>query len=285
MSREVIRRSLADKVMASVAYIERHLAEPISLADIANAGNLSPRHLQRSFHQLTGDRIVHYTRRRRLTESTRLFHHYDRLIDVALAAGFDSPEVYSRAFKQVYGQTPRQFRHSAGELHPLHGMSLTERRLDLLQGAAFRSPKIMHFPFIGFQGPGLQVPEFGLQIDLTPQVLADYRRQHGFGMHPEFAWEAYCMGPQMEGGVVNYFCGKPDFTGNAPAQAQGLGQRYHNQWFARFTLGVDFSDLFDVINLLHTNWLAHSHHHIGLGPALLRYTEHELYYYMSINGP
>jgi len=36
----------------------------------------------------------------------------ERIIDIALEAGFESPEAFSRAFRQAFGQSPSQFRKS-----------------------------------------------------------------------------------------------------------------------------------------------------------------------------
>lgn len=92
--------------------IERDLARPLLIEDLAAAAGYSPWHFQRMFAAVVGEPVASYVRRRRLTEAaTRLQRDpAQRLLDVALDCGFESHEAFTRAFRSVAGTTPRAFR-------------------------------------------------------------------------------------------------------------------------------------------------------------------------------
>ena len=52
-------------------FIESHLAEPITLGDIAGIGGVSRYHLTRAFAAATGYSIMRYVRARRLSAAAR----------------------------------------------------------------------------------------------------------------------------------------------------------------------------------------------------------------------
>lgn len=82
-----------------------------SLADLAAEDGRSPFHLQRIFKAEVGESPLQYRRRVRLQRAAALLLvTHQSVLDVALDAGFDSPEGFSRAFKAMFGITPRKFR-------------------------------------------------------------------------------------------------------------------------------------------------------------------------------
>ncbi|UQE76466.1 AraC family transcriptional regulator [Gordonia sp. PP30] len=100
-------------VRACMAYIEQHLAERMTTADVAAAVHIGPRSLQQAFHDALGTTPTEYIRRRRL-ERVR-----DELLgasvgegvtvtDTAADWGFTHLGEFSRAYKQRYGETPSQ---------------------------------------------------------------------------------------------------------------------------------------------------------------------------------
>ena len=53
----------------AIAYMENHLTDDITLADIAKSVNISAFHFQRAFSLLTGMTPTEYVRKRRLSQS------------------------------------------------------------------------------------------------------------------------------------------------------------------------------------------------------------------------
>lgn len=82
-----------------------------TLADLAAEDGRSPFHLQRIFRAEVGESPLQFSRRVRLQRAAAaLLVTQKRVLDVALEAGFESPEGFARAFKAMFGLSPRQFR-------------------------------------------------------------------------------------------------------------------------------------------------------------------------------
>lgn len=92
---------------ADAEYIETHMDEAITTADLARVSRFSPWHSYRLFHQHTGLTPADYIRRLRLSQSAlRLKRENCRVIDVAYDLGFGSVDGYQRAFLREFGCNP-----------------------------------------------------------------------------------------------------------------------------------------------------------------------------------
>lgn len=99
-------------------YIEEHLSEDITLADLADASFFSPWYSCRLFKELTGLSPADYIRRLRLSKSAlRLRDENCRVIDVAFDMGFGSVDGYQRAFFREFGCNPREYARRPVPLH------------------------------------------------------------------------------------------------------------------------------------------------------------------------
>ncbi len=99
-----------EAVQRMQTYIEQHLAEAITLADLARAAYFSPWYAARVFKELTGLAPADYIRRLRLSRSAlRLRDESCRVIDVACDLGFGSVDGYQRAFYREFGCNPGQY--------------------------------------------------------------------------------------------------------------------------------------------------------------------------------
>jgi AraC-like DNA-binding protein len=91
-------------------YIETHLCEEITIADLAKVSLFSPWYARRLFIQWTNFSPADYIRRLRLSKSAiRLRDVNCRIIDVALDMGFGSVDGYQRAFAREFGCNPKQY--------------------------------------------------------------------------------------------------------------------------------------------------------------------------------
>ena len=95
-------------------YIDAHLGEELSVERLSQVANFSKFHFHRQFSNYAGISVSRYVQMMRLKRAAyRLaLDPRVRIIEVALEAGFETPESFSRAFKRDYGQTPSQFRVS-----------------------------------------------------------------------------------------------------------------------------------------------------------------------------
>jgi len=103
-----------ERFLKGVAYLEAHLDEALTAADVAAAACYSVFHYGRLFQALTGDTVMGHVRARRLTLAAERLSNGDpvRLIELALDAGFESQAAFTRAFKRQFGMTPGQLRAS-----------------------------------------------------------------------------------------------------------------------------------------------------------------------------
>lgn len=91
-------------------YIERHLDENITLADLSQVSLFSPWYSYRLFREHTGLSVSDYIRRFRLSRSAlRLKNGGGRIIDVAFELGFGSADGYTRAFRREFGCNPTEY--------------------------------------------------------------------------------------------------------------------------------------------------------------------------------
>jgi AraC family transcriptional regulator len=107
---------LAPFVLRNVlALIESRLAEPLTLADLAQEAALSEYHFARMFSLSMKMAPHQYVMQRRMARAQELVRHTALpLTDIALACGFSSASHFSNRFKSTLGMTPSQLR-AAGQ--------------------------------------------------------------------------------------------------------------------------------------------------------------------------
>ena len=109
--------SFAPRIQRSVDYIDAHLCEEISLEAVAAASGFSLSHFYKVFVAETGFTLKEFIRNKRLARAAReLVQTRRRILEIAVDAGFDSQEVFTRAFAALYGSTPLHYRRSRREI-------------------------------------------------------------------------------------------------------------------------------------------------------------------------
>lgn len=91
-------------------YIEKHLSETITLADLANVSYFSPWYSYRMFTKEVGISPAEYIRKLRLSKSAlKLRDETCKITDVAFLMGFGSVDGYQRAFSKEFGCNPKDY--------------------------------------------------------------------------------------------------------------------------------------------------------------------------------
>ncbi|WP_232819295.1 helix-turn-helix domain-containing protein [Saccharospirillum mangrovi] len=99
------------RLRAILAYIHRHLETPLNVESLAQQAGWSRWQFQRVFGAQTGLSVAQYVRELRLSRAAEaLLTSTRRQLDIALECGFDSEISFNRAFKQVFGCTPGDYR-------------------------------------------------------------------------------------------------------------------------------------------------------------------------------
>lgn len=102
-----------DRINGVMDYIEDNLAGEISYEKVAQIACCSTYHFQRMFPFITDVSLSEYIRRRRLTLAAfELQTSNTKVIDIAFKYRYESPEAFSRAFKNLHGITPSYSRNN-----------------------------------------------------------------------------------------------------------------------------------------------------------------------------
>lgn len=98
-------------ISSAISYIEDNITQDLTIEDIASKVSLSPFYFQKGFTLLCGFTIGEYIRKRRLTlAGSELVSSDDKIIDIALKYGYDSPDSFTKAFTRFHGATPTSVR-------------------------------------------------------------------------------------------------------------------------------------------------------------------------------
>ena len=122
-------------------------AEEGGVGHVADRLGITPRHLNRLFHEHLGASPLAVIRTRRLHVAKRLIDDTDlRLADVAFAAGFGSVRRFNATFQELYARSPGELRRNARRLRPTRPEEEFVFRLSYRPPLDWRS-------LIGFLGP------------------------------------------------------------------------------------------------------------------------------------
>jgi len=106
-----LRRQLVD-------FVETHLADPLSLGQLASLCALSEYHFARMFRESFGLPPHQYLLARRLELARQLLRNTGKALgDIALACGFASASHFSNRFRQAMGATPGEYRLALANTH------------------------------------------------------------------------------------------------------------------------------------------------------------------------
>lgn len=96
-----------NRLNSAIGYIEEHLTEEIDYEQLAQIACCSAYHFQRMFAYMANMPLSEYIRRRRMSlAAVDLQSGEERVIDVALKYGYNSPTAFNRAFQTVHGIAP-----------------------------------------------------------------------------------------------------------------------------------------------------------------------------------
>ena len=99
------------RVRIVIDYMRAHVAEALSLAQLARVGKLSPSRFVRAFRNATGQPPHRFLIKLRIEKARELLEHTDLLvIEVGLRCGFEQPSHFAAMFRKVTGLTPRAWR-------------------------------------------------------------------------------------------------------------------------------------------------------------------------------
>lgn len=99
------------KVLSIIEVMEKNLAEPLSLLEIADDAGLSRRQIERLFRQEMGRSPARYYLEIRLERARHLLVQSTLpVVEVAVACGFVSASHFSKCYREIYNRSPQQER-------------------------------------------------------------------------------------------------------------------------------------------------------------------------------
>ena len=109
--REVTVKGHQQRLGKVVAYIEKHINESLTLEQLSDIACLSPYHFHRVFRAGMGESVHEHIKRLRLEEAAFKLKYSDNSIDqISYYAGYERNTSFTKAFKQHFGQSPRNYR-------------------------------------------------------------------------------------------------------------------------------------------------------------------------------
>lgn len=181
------RREYERRINAVHDHITGHLDARLDLETLAAVACFSPFHFHRIFTALTGETLGACVKRLRLEAAANaLTHNPDTsVLGVALDCGFSSHAVFSREFRQRFGETPSAWRRRTRDELRKHGQA------DRKDGQA--APPAGAHPGFVFPEPEPRSPSMDVTIKDLPRQRVAYLRATGrYGTMEQELWERMC---------------------------------------------------------------------------------------------
>ncbi|MES2494398.1 MAG: AraC family transcriptional regulator [Pseudomonadota bacterium] len=111
------QQSYYRRISRVIAEILADPSAPHTVDSLAAVALLSPFHFHRIYRALTGEGIAETVRRLRLAQAARhLAQGVGPVTEIALDAGYDSPQAFARAFREFTGVSPSDYQTRHGEI-------------------------------------------------------------------------------------------------------------------------------------------------------------------------
>jgi AraC family transcriptional regulator len=249
-------------------FIESHLAEELTLDEIAGVAGISRFHMVRAFAAATGFSVMRYVRARRLSEAARaLADGAPDILNLALDADYGSHEAFTRAFRDHFGVTPEAVRAAT--------------RFDNLR---LQEPIQMDSTLTD----NLLAPRFETGKPLLVAGLAGrYSSENGAGIPGQWQRFQQCIAniPDRIGKVAYGVCCNGDDTGNfdyisgvevsdfSDLPREFSRVRIPEQRYVVFTHRDHISTIRRTVNTIWNHWLPASGQKAADAPNFERYDE------------
>ncbi|PKN99286.1 MAG: hypothetical protein CVU42_08530 [Chloroflexi bacterium HGW-Chloroflexi-4] len=158
-------------IFKAIEFIESHLKEDITVAQIADAAGYSLFHFMRKFNQIVHHTPYDYLMRRRLTEAAKaLIQNEQRIIDIALDFAFNDQETFSRVFRKMFQITPSQCRKENGISFQFLLQAKTLDELKFINSDHFSIPLVIEVEELTLTG-------LMIALDKNEQKVATQKKQ------------------------------------------------------------------------------------------------------------
>jgi AraC family transcriptional regulator len=252
----------------ALGFIESHLADALTLDEIASVAGISRFHMVRAFAAATGLSVMRYVRARRLTEAARaLANGAPDILTLALDADYGSHEAFTRAFRDHFGVTPETVRASTclDHIKLQEPIPMDSTLTDNLQAPRFQTTKPLLVAGIGERYSCESAAAIPGQWQRFNQLVACIPGRIG-----PVAYGVCCNGD--DAGNFDYIAGVQvsDFS-DLPREFSSV--RIPEQRYAVFTHREHISTIRRTVNTIWNHWLPASGLKAADAPFFERYDE------------
>lgn len=256
------------QIQKVMKYIERHLDENLSLDVLSEVACLSKFHFHRLFSAYCDISLLQYVRWLRLKRAAhQLVIKKDlSIIQIAMGAGFESHEAFSRAFKKACGLTPQAFRQGCY----LHYWERTPYQLpkqgDNEMNVNIENKEAVRLAVVEHRGDPKQVSK---SID----TLIAWAKAQPTDLKPK-AGEAFCIAYNDPNTVVPEEFSS-DFGIKIPSNIQPSGDLVEKILPAgRYAIAIHYgsrNNIADTVYAMYRDWLPKSNEQLGDFPCVFCY--------------
>lgn len=157
-----------ERLNCTINYMEEHLTEEIDYEQLGKIACCSSYHFQRMFAYMAGIPLSEYLRRRRMSlAAVDLCDGKEKVIDIALKYGYNSPTAFNRAFQAVHGIAPSMVRKEGISVKSFPPLSF-KMTIKGVEEMNYRMVKKEEFRIIGVSMPLYNEVEKNFEI--VPQM-------------------------------------------------------------------------------------------------------------------
>lgn len=247
------------KIQKAIDFIELNLKEDIDIFSVVEMSHFSVTHFYRIFQAMVGDSVKNYIQKRRLSNiATELVISNKRLIDVAFEYGYNSQEVFTRAFTKAFSITPGRYHAQKSKIVLYEKINVYERMLVNLEKSIFLEPKIIldkEYKLIGMKE--ILKPGSEAIINLWNNFISKKSEVKNIVAHDIVLGICEYMPNITDESEFSYFAGV-EVTDFCDVPNKMLCKTITNSKYAVFTHKDPLTKLKDTYNFIYGVWLPQS---------------------------
>lgn len=251
----------------ALRYIEENLSGELTVDRIAEKVNISPFYFQKGFSMLCGYSVGEYIRMRRLSVAgSELVTSDNKVIDLALKYGYDSPDSFTKAFTRFHGSTPTDVRRKGALLKsfaPLHikiildGGNTMEYRVE--EKPAFRVMGVSKI--FSYETANADIPQYWDEIHVQAAVK------------PVEGMYGICFDEEMGGNRFRYMIADDLEEGEAEEKNLETYEVPRHTWAIFPCRGAMPLSIQEVNRRIFSEWLPASNYEIAEGYNIEYYSD------------
>lgn len=261
------------QIQKGIDFIEANLNFDLSPQLIAREAGISRWHFQRIFKALTNETLKTYIRSRRLANAfDKLLRTDERIIEIAISAGFESQESFSRAFQKAFDMPPNAARKIADKNIFFNKIEFNKEYLKHINQNVSLDPEIL-------------VQEKMLLVGLKTQFFSVDSEKNNIANKLPMLWDAFL--PRMDEiehgipntayGVIKQVDDQTDLleyfamreVKKLSSLPKGMvSMEIPKSSYAKFIHKGDVINIDNTVNYIYSSWLMRSNRRHNYGPDL-----------------